>query len=182
MRLTVLLLAAAATTAPACAAHWTVEPSSTLGFSVVWGGEPLNGEFKKWNADIEFDPADLAHSHVAATIETGSLATDYPDGDSGIKGNLGFASDTFPTARFETIAFHRLPDGSYVADARLSIRGVTKPVALAFKLAIQGNKARVTGRTILIRTDFGVGQGEWAAPEPVEHQVTVSLDLTATRS
>ena len=175
-------LCAAVLAAPAWGAHWNVEPSSRLGFSVVWGGEPLNGEFKKWNADIEFDPADLAHSHVAATIETGSLATDYPDGDSGIKGNLGFASDTFPTARFETIAFRRLPDGSYVADARLSIRGVTKPVALAFKLAIQGNKARVTGRTILIRTDFGVGQGEWAAPEPVEHQVTVSLDLTATRS
>ena len=175
-------LVAAVSAVPAAAAHWDIQPQSKLGFSVVWSKEPLNGSFKRWKADIEFDPADLGHSHVVATIETGSLATDNPDGDDAVKGAAGFAIDRFPTARFETTGFRRLPDGSYVADARLSIRGVTKPVALAFKLAIQGNKARVTGRTTLIRTDFGVGQGEWAAPEPVEHQVTVSLDLTATRS
>jgi len=181
MRWAALLVVSVAMSAPAWAARWNVEPSSRLGFSVVWGGEPLNGEFKKWNAEIEFDPADLAHSHVTATIDTGSVVTDYPDGDSGIKGALGFAIDKFPTARFETNGFRRQPDGSYVADAKLTIRGITKPVQLPFKLTISGDRAHVIGRTTIIRTDFGVGQGEWAAPEPVEHRVTVSLDLTATR-
>ena len=175
------MLIALASAAPACAAHWNVAPSSKLGFSVVWSGEPLNGVFRKWSADIEFDPADLAHSHVAATIVTGSLATDYPDGDSGIKGALGFAVDQFPTARFETSAFRRLPDGSFVADARLTIRGITRPLQLPFKLAIQGNTAHVWGRATVMRTDFGVGQGEWAAAEPVHHDVTVTLELTATK-
>jgi polyisoprenoid-binding protein YceI len=181
MRVLAAALVALATAGPACAAHWNVEPASKLGFSVVWGGEPLNGVFKRWKADIEFDPADLAHAHVAATIDTGSVVTDYQDGDSGLKGDIGFAVDRFPAARFETTGFRRLPDGSYVADAKLTIRGITKPVQLPFKLAIQGNRAHVTGRTTVIRTDFGVGQGEWAAPEPVEHKVTVTLDLTATK-
>jgi polyisoprenoid-binding protein YceI len=181
-RFAVSLLAAITAAVPASAAHWNVEPSSKLGFSVVWGGEPLNGTFKKWKADIEFDPADLAHAHVVAMIDTGSVVTDYPDGDSGLKGALGFAADRFPTARFETTGFRRLPDGSFVADARLTIRGITKPLQLPFKLAMQSNRARVIGRTTVIRTDFGVGQGEWAAPEPVEHNVTVTLDLTATKN
>lgn len=176
------VLAALFTAAPACAAHWNVDPSSRLGFSVVWSGEPLNGTFKKWKADIEFDPADLAHARVVAMIDTGSVVTDYPEGDSGLKGALGFAADKFPTARFETTGFRRLPDGSFVADAHLTIRGITKSLQLPFKLAMQGNRAHVTGRTTVIRTDFGVGQGEWAAPEPVEHRVTVILDLSATKS
>jgi polyisoprenoid-binding protein YceI len=163
------------------AAHWNVEPTSKLGFSVVWSGEPLNGQFRQWKADIDFDPADLAHSHVVATIQTGSVVTDYPEGDDGLKGALGFAVDRFPTARFETIGFRQLPDGSFVADARLTIRGITRPLQLPFKLSIQGNRAHVTGRTMIMRTDFGVGQGEWAAPQPVAHQVTVTLDLNATK-
>ena len=180
-KLAMCALVGLALATPAVAAHWNVEPSSKLGFSVIWSGEPLNGSFKRWKADIEFDPADLAHSHVAATVETGSVVTDYPEGDDGLKGALGFAVDRFPTARFETTGFRALADGSYVADARLTIRGVTRPLELPFKLAIQGNRAHVSGRVTLMRTDFGVGKGEWAAPQPVAHQVTVTLDLTATK-
>lgn len=175
------LLAGIASATAASAAHWTVEPQSKLGFSVVWSAEPLSGEFKHWKADIDFDPADLTHSRVVATIETGSVVTDYPDGDDGLKGALGFASDRFPTARYEATGFRQLPDGSYTTDGRLTIRGITHPLALPFKLSIQGNRAHMTGKTTLLRTDFGVGQGEWAAPQPVAHQVMVTVDLTATK-
>jgi polyisoprenoid-binding protein YceI len=177
------LLVAALTAAPACAAHWTVDAAkSRLAFSVMWSGEPLKGAFKTWKADIDFDPADLAHSHVVATIETGSEASDAPDSDGDIKGAVGLAADKFPAARFETMSFHALPDGSYVAAARLTIRGITRPVTLPFKLDIQGNRAHMTGQATIIRTDFGVGQGEWAADRPVAHEVRVTVDLVATRS
>jgi len=181
VRFAAAVLALAVLASPAMAAHWTVEPPSKLGFSVIWSAEPLLGEFKRWTADIEFDPADLARSHVVATIETGSVVTDYPDGDDGLKGALGFASDRFPTARYEASAFRHLPDGSFMADGHLTIRGITRPLALPFKLVIQGDRAHMTGKATLLRTDFGVGQGEWAAPQPVAHQVTVTVDLVATR-
>ena len=53
---------------------------------------------------------------------------------------------------------------------------------MPFKLALDGNRAHMTGKATLDRTAFGVGQGEWAAPTPVAHEVTVSVDLTATKS
>jgi hypothetical protein len=40
----------------------------------------------------------------------------------------------------------------------------------------------MTGKAVLDRTTFGVGQGEWAAPNPVAHAVTVTVDLIATKS
>jgi polyisoprenoid-binding protein YceI len=181
LRTALALALALAFVSAAHAAQWSVEPQSKLGFSVVWSGEPLTGVFKRWRADIAFDPADLAHSHVVATIETGSLVTDYPDGDDAIKGAVGFASDRFPVARFETATIRRLPDGSFVADGRLTIRGITRPVSLPFKVSFQGTQAHMTGKTTVVRTDFGVGQGEWAAPEPVAHQVTITVDLVATK-
>jgi polyisoprenoid-binding protein YceI len=168
---------------PASAAHWTVDAAkSHLGFSVVWSKEPFTGVFRAWKADIEFDPADLAHSHVAVAVETGSEFSDSPDSDEGLKGTVGFAVDKFPTARFEADKFQRLADGSYLADAKLTIRGITQPLHVAFKLALDGKRAHMTGKATLDRTAFGVGQGEWAAPTPVAHEVTVSVDLTATKS
>ena len=100
----------------------------------------------------------------------------------GLKGAYGFAVDQFPTARFETTKVERLADGSYAADAKLTIRGITRPVRLPFKLVFDGNRVHLTGKAVLDRTSFGVGQGEWAAPTPVAHAVTVTVDITATRS
>jgi polyisoprenoid-binding protein YceI len=175
------LLAFAAT--PAWAAHWTVDATkSKLGFAVAWSNEPFVGVFHSWKADIDFDPADLAHCHVVATIELASEVSDAPDNDDGLKGAYGFAVDKFPTARFETAKFERLADGSYVADAKLTIRGVTQPLHLPFKLAFEGNRVHMTGNAVLDRTAFGVGQGEWAAPAPVAHEVAVTVDLIATKS
>ena len=173
----------ALTVTPASAAHWTVDAAkSRLGFSVNWSNEPFVGQFHSWKADIDFDPADLAHSHVVAIIDLASEASDSPDNDDGLKGATGFAVDKFPTARFETTGFKRLNDGSYTADAKLTIRGVRQLVRLPFKLAFDGNRVHMTGKAVLDRTSFGVGQGEWAAPAPVAHAVTVTVDITATRS
>lgn len=180
------LFAAAAflalTAAPALGAHWTVDAAkSELSFTVAWSNEPFVGVFHRWKADINFDPADLAHSHVAATIYLASEASDSHDNDDGLKGAYGFAVDKFPTARFETTKLERLADGSYMADGNLTIRGVTQPVRMPFKLAFNGNQVRMTGTTVLDRTAYGVGQAEWAAPAPVAHAVTVRVDLTATK-
>jgi polyisoprenoid-binding protein YceI len=175
------LLAFAAT--PASAAHWTVDAAkSRLGFSVNWSNEPFVAVFHSWKADIDFDPADLAHSHVTAVIDLASEASDSSDNDDGLKGAYGFAVDRFPTARFETAGFERLADGSYMADAKLTIRGVTQKLRLPFRLTFDGNRVRMTGKAVLDRTSFGVGQGEWAAPTPVAHAVTVTVEITATKS
>ena len=173
----------ALTASPAFAAHWTVDAAkSKLGFAVAWSNEPFVGVFRSWKADIDFDPADLAHAHAAVTVALASETSDSADSDDGVKGALGFAVDQFPTARFETTRFSRLADGTYLADAQLTIRGVTKRVGLPFKLAFDGNRVHMTGKATVDRSTFGVGQGEWAAPTPVAYAVTVTVDLEATKS
>ena len=87
------------TSVPADAAHWTIDPrKSRLGFTVQWSGEPFVATFKSWTADISFDPSDLSHSHIAATIELASESSDTHDNDEGLKGPEGFAADRFRSA------------------------------------------------------------------------------------
>ena len=67
-------LAASCLASPALAAHWNVDyGASKLGFAVQWSGSPFGATFKKWTAAIDFDPGDLAHSHVTANIDHANL-------------------------------------------------------------------------------------------------------------
>lgn len=168
---------------PACAAHWTVDYAhSKLGFTVLWSNEPFSAAFKSWKADVDFDPQDLAHARADVSVQLGSEASDEAEFDDGLKGALGFQVSQFPTAHFVTAGFTHKTGDAYVATARLSIRGVTKDVTLPFTLTIEGNRAHMKGTATVIRTDYGVGQGTWSAPNPVAHEVTVTVDLTATRN
>jgi polyisoprenoid-binding protein YceI len=183
MRIGLALLAAAAAVSPAQAAHWNVDPAkSKLGFTVSWNKQPFTGVFKSWKADIEFDPADLGHAHVVATIETGSEASDDSETDDGIHGAAGFAASQFPTATFRTTAITHKSGNDYLATGTLTIKGISRPVTLPFTLTIAGATAHMVGKAHVTRTDFTVGTNEWAKPDPVALDATVNVDLTATKA
>ena len=170
--------ASAATPSP----HWTVDNAkSRLSFSVQWSGEAFTAAFKRWKADIQFDPADLAHARASVSIDLTSETSDFPDNDEGLKGTQGFETSKFPSARFEATHFVHGSGNNYTADGTLTLHGMTKHVTLPFTLAINGKTAHMTGRTILMRPDFGLAGGEFSGDTPIAHAVTVNIDLTATR-
>jgi polyisoprenoid-binding protein YceI len=179
-----IFIAALLAASPAAAAHWNVDAAkSRLGFTVGWAGQPFNATFKSWKANVDFDPNDLAHSSADVTIDVASEASGDAETDDGVKGAQGFQASQFATARFQTVSIAHKSGNDYVAQAKLTIRGVTKPVALPFTLTIAGNSAHMTGTAQVSRMDFGVGQGgDFSKPAPVAYQVTVKVDLTATKA
>jgi polyisoprenoid-binding protein YceI len=181
-RLLATLLFASLLATPASAAGWAVDyAKSRLGFTVQWSNEPFSATFKSWKADIDFDPADLAHARAAVSIDMASEASDEDEFDSGLRGVFGFEVSKFPAAQFLATSFTHKMGNDYIATGSLTIRGVTKPVTLPFTLTVYGKTAHMIGTAQIMRTDFGVGEGEWAADKPVSHTVTVTVDLTATR-
>jgi polyisoprenoid-binding protein YceI len=166
----------------AAAAHWNVDYSkSSLGFTVLWSSEPFSAKFKSWKADIDFDPADLKQARASVVVDLASEASDESDFDENLKGAQGFQLSQFPAARFVTESILRTAGNDYVATGDLILKGITRRISLPFNLTISGSTAHMIGSAKVIRTDFGVGLGQWAAPEPVAREVTVSIDLTATR-
>ena len=177
------LLAAVFGASSAEAAHWNVDyAKSHLGFTVLWSNEPFSASFRSWKADIDFDPGAPHLARVDVTVDLASEASDEKEFDAGLKGAEGFQVSQFATARFITTAFAHEIGTEYVATGNLTLKGVTRQVVLPFSLTINGNTAHMKGTAHVMRTDYGVGVGEWAAPSsPVAHDVTVTIDLTATR-
>jgi polyisoprenoid-binding protein YceI len=169
---------------PAQAAIWNVDHAhSKLGFAVQWSGQPFIAMFQKWNAQIEFDPADLAHAKADVTIDMASAVSGEADLDLNLPGAQGFDVEHFPQARFVTRSFRSLGKDRYEAVADLTIRGVTKTVMLPFTLNIQGDRAHMKGQATVMRTDFSVGSGDmWEGETPVAHAVKVTVDLTAVKA
>lgn len=183
MRRLIPAMLALLVSAPASAAHWNVDYSgSKLGFTVQWSKEPFTASFKSWKAAIDFDTANLAHAKADVIIDLASEASDEADFDDGLKGAQGFAVQQFPAAHFTATSFVRKSANSYVATGTLALHGMTRPVVLPFTLTIAGNRARMAGHATLIRTDFALGQGMWAGTDPVAHEVTVTIDLVATKN
>jgi polyisoprenoid-binding protein YceI len=181
----ILLGAALASMAltPAAATSWNIDHAkSHLGFTVQWSGEPFVATFKTWTAAINFDPADLAHAKATVAIDLNSETSAFADNDDGLKGPEGFSTAQFPMARFETTGFSARGGSNYVATGRLVIHGVERQVTLPFTLSIAGDTAHMTGRTVVLRTDFGLGRGEWASPATIAHEVAITVDLTATKA
>lgn len=167
----------------AMAAVWQVRPAeSSITITATQQGADFPAQFKKFQTEIKFDPADLAHSSVVATIDTSSFDSQSQDRDAQVKTSDWFDVAKFPVARFETKSFKDLGGGKYEAAAKLTIRGVTKDVTFPFSLTIKGKVAKMTGSLTLLRTDYGVGQGSWAATDWVGGNVKVNVALTADAS
>ena len=175
-----LLAPGLARAAPAAA--WTIDKTaSALRFASSFGGEAFSGAFRRWDADIRFDPANLAGSSVTATIDVASATTGGADRDQALPTADFFDAAHFPKATFTARSFTAVGAGRYQAGGVLTLRGVAKPLTLPFTLTITGAQARMIGAVALNRLAFGVGQNEWKATSAVPATVTVNLTVVARK-
>jgi len=181
-----VLAASLATTAttptPALAAEWTVDPArSRLGFAGAAAGAPFEGTFRRWDATIDFDPAHPEQARALVTIDMASAATGDRQKDQALPEADWFDIKSHPRAEFEATGFRPAGGSAYEAPGTLTIRGIRRPATLPFTLDLKDGTAHAVGRLGLVRTDFGVGQGEWTSPQFVALEVTVRFDLIATK-
>jgi len=155
---TVLLLPAAA-----FARDWNVDAAkSTLGFKGSYQKEAFAGSFKKFDATITYDAADLAKAKFDVNVDLASADTASAERDDTLKGSDFFATAKFPKAHFVTSSFAKGADGAVTAQGTLTIRDQSKPVALKVAFTESGNTATLDVDTVLKRADFGLGAGsDW---------------------
>jgi polyisoprenoid-binding protein YceI len=172
-----VLLLALALPGLAAATDYTVQPAaSTLGFSGTFQGESFDGSFGQWTAAIRYDPADLAHAAFDVTVSLASVNTGDSDRDSALPGSDFFNVATYPTAHFVTTGFRR-NGANVVADGKLTLRGVTRPVSLDVKFQPGAGGATLDVSGVVHRLDFGVGGGDYADTSVIGADVKVIAHL-----
>ena len=174
-----LTTAVALSAAPALAANWTVDPAkSTIGFSVPQGTETITGTFKDWTASIDFDPQNPEAAVIKATIKTGSAETGNGQFDAMLPSADWFNAEAMPEATFESSKVSAQGENTYRADGTLTIKGISQPATLDFKLEIDGNTAHATGTASVDRMAHDVGTV--VGTSQIADTVAVTIDLTAT--
>lgn len=167
-------------TCPVRAEIWTVDHQrSRLGFELVETGNAVAGRFGRWTAEISYDPANLATARIRIKVETASAVTGDPRRDPLMIGSDWLDSARVPTAVFEAQGFRALGGDRFEASGPLKLRDGERPVTLTFTLIVEGEEARARGRALLVRTQFGIGHGQWAGV--VSFDVTVEFDIVARR-
>ncbi len=164
----------AALALPAMAKSWQVDPAhSALTFTNTYQEVEYTGQFRHFDAAIDYDPNDLAHAKFDVTIDIASLDTQNSERDHAALGADFFDTAKFPKAHFVTTAFHKAADGKVVADGVLTLRGVSKPVALTVPFKPNGATATLDVTAQVKRLDFGIGTGQWADPSMIGDGVAV---------
>ena len=174
----------ARTTASAQAAPvWTVDKAaSRLTFRAMMNGQPFDGVFRTWDAQIAFDPHNLATSRATITVDTTSALTGQPIKDAALPNSEWLSSTAFPQATLVTRTLTQLGPGRYQANADVHIRGVAWRTTVPFTVAISHDVGRMQSTITLDRRTFGIGEGPFRSPAPVEPMVQVSLRLMAKKT
>ena len=166
----------------AVAEEWVPDPEqSRIGFRAVQLGAPFDGAFKRYRTSILFDPAHLDQSRVSFTVDIDSVDTRNAERDAAIQSADWFDAANHPTATFVSEAINAVGDNRYEAQGALTMRGVTHPVVFPFTLDVaeqeEGREiARVEGEFAVARTEFGVGQGQWASNGVVGDRVLIQVE------
>lgn len=179
--------AAPAAAAPAAAAaHYTLDPAkSSLEFTFLQAGAKNTGRFPRFAVTLDAADTDPAGGRLEVTVEVAALDTGDKDRDDTLRSDELFAVKKFPQAHFLATRIVKTATG-YEAAGALTIRGVTHDatVPFTFRTATEGGVVAgyLTGKTLVRRLDFGVGQGEWKSTDQAGNEVTVSFALRLTRT
>jgi polyisoprenoid-binding protein YceI len=175
-----LLPAALLAAGPACAAGWVMQPAaSTLGFSGTQTGKPFSGIFQHWAAQIDYDPAQPQAAHVHIVIDTASAHTGDSQRDSALPDADWLNASAFPQAVFDATGFTPAGSDKFITTGTLTIRGISHKLTMPFTLDVAGSTATAKGQITLLRTDYGVGQGDWASGDWVALDAGVNFTLVA---
>lgn len=180
--LCVALLALVAAPSLAQPASWTVDKAkSTVGFSGKHAGVDFNGKFGTWDAVIQFDPADLAHSSAKVTFQTATAKTGNDMEDEALGQEEWLNPAKFPTATFASTQISSSGGNNYVAKGTITLKGKTLPASLDFTLTISGNSATLKGTSTVDRLAYDIGAQSDGNGTFVSKDIAISVDLTATK-
>ena len=156
-----------------------VADKSQIAFVTKQMGVPMEGAFKKFDAQVAFDPKKPEGGSVALQIAIAGAGFGVAMSDAELPKAPWFDAEKFPQATFQSSAIKALGDGKFEMAGKLTIKGTSKQVTVPFAIAPAGGSYAVaTGSFTLQRLDYKVGDGEWTDTSVVGNDVQVRFKFT----
>jgi polyisoprenoid-binding protein YceI len=157
-----------------------VPAPSEITFQVKQSGVPIDGRFRRFDAQLALDPKAPQTGTVTITVETASATVGFAESDAELPRPAWFNSAKFPRASFQSSAIKGLGGGRFQVAGKLDIKGAAHDLFVPVTIAQTGAQSTATGEFVLKRLDLKVGEGEWADVSLVANDVRVRFKLVFT--
>ena len=155
------------------AGDYKMDPAhSTLIFRVNHlGFSKYTARFRRFDAQLRFDPRNLTATQLTATVDPRSIETDFPDPkynfNAELAGEQWLDAAKFPEIALRTTRVEDLGNQAMRVHAELTMHGVTRPIVLdaTYNGGYVGHPmdphARVgfSAHGVLRRSEFGISGG-----------------------
>jgi polyisoprenoid-binding protein YceI len=177
--------------APIPGGEYKIDPAhSVIGFAIRhleinW----VEGRFKDFTGTIRYDETDVTKSAVEFSAKVESIDTGIEPRNAHLKTGDFFDVEKYPTMTFKSTRVERKGKDGYVLYGDLTLKGVTKQVALPFTIAGAvkdpwGNiRFGIEAHTKINRRDYGITYGNalQSGGFDVGNEVAIDLNLEAMK-
>ena len=177
---TATLIMATGVSSAASAEQKLVSAQSEISFTSKQMGVPISGSFKKFDAQIAFDPRKPELTKVSFSVDLLSADIGNPETEKELKKPGWFDSLKMPAATFASSGVKSLGGGKFEFSGKLAIKGVSQNIVVPVTLTQASGATRVIGNFTLKRLDFKIGDGDWNDVSLVANEVIVNIKLSIT--
>ena len=186
MKISIRLIAACAgfavATLFASAAQAQVDESkSTVIATSKQMNVPVDGKFKKFTAQLDFDPAKPATGSANITIDTSSYDLGDESYNKQARDKDWFDTAHFPTATFASTAIAPAGGSKFNVSGKLTIKGKSQNVVVPVSVTQAGAIQTFDGALPIRRTQYDIGAGEWKDTSVVADEVVIKFHIVNTK-
>ena len=177
-----ILAATALTSLCLGVAHAQVDTSkSTVTATSKQMNVPVDGAFKKFTAQLNFDPAKPAAGSAKLSIDTASYDLGDESYNQQVRGKEWFDAAQFPNATFVSSAIAPAGGNQFKVSGTLTIKGKSENVTVPVTVAQQGTTQSFDGALPIKRSQFDIGTGEWKDTSVVADEVVIKFHIVAAK-
>ena len=138
---------------------------------------PVEARFKKFSAQIAFDPAKPAVGTARIEIELASFDIDNAEVNDEARSKPWFDAHNFPTATFIAAGIKPLGGGRFEVRGPLTIKGKTREVVTPFTYKEEAGAAVFDGAFAIMRLQYNIGEGVWKDTDTVADEVQIKFHI-----
>lgn len=157
-----------------------VPAQSEITFQVKQSGVPIDGRFRKFDAQLALDPKAPQTGTVTITVDTGSATVGFAESDVELPRAPWFNSAKFPRAVFQSSAIKALGGGRFQAAGKFELKGTARDLVVPVTIVQSGAQSTAAGEFVVKRLDYKIGENEWTDLSLVANDVRVRFKLVFT--
>jgi len=143
-------------------------------YSIKFSSKDVNGIFRKFSGNIEFDETNLAISKFFLAIDVASINT-----GNGLQNKHAKSADWFDASKYPQIKFTSTKiektGNTYSVKGVMEVHGVAKEMNIPFSFSKTGSNGIFTAAFIVKRSDFNIGKPGSDTANDIKVEVNVPV-------